>query len=286
MYARTHAGLLTWREGLADLADFNQKAGALQWSWVAAAAGLLCLVRDKARSEAGFIIGCLLGFSLIAFTASFYFSRHYFIMMLPVVSLLIAVLARGAVRAMGEAVPAGCFALACAGFIFAHRALWFEQTPEAACRATYGGNPFTEAVPVAKYIQEHTSARDTIAIMGSEPEIFFYARRHSATGYIYMYDLMQTHRYALAMQKEAIRQIEAAKPAFLVLVYVDSSWMISKNSNLAIMDWIGTYWGKYYDVAGVAWILPDRTKYVWGREAATRKFNSRCATAPSRRTWR
>jgi hypothetical protein len=274
VYARTHAGLLTWQNGLANLDDFNQKAGALRWSWMAAAAGLICLLLDKARSEARFIIGCLLAFSLIAFTASFYFSRHYFIMMLPVVSLLIAIAARRATLAMGEAVPACCLALACAGFIFANRALWFEQTPEAVCRALYGGNPFAEAAPIARYIEEHSTAGETIAVMGSEPEIFFYARRHSATGYIYMYDLMQSHRYALAMQRETIHEIEAAKPAFLLLVYVDSSWTIAKDSNLTIMEWTRAYSAKYYDLAGMAWIWSDRAKYVWGPEALTRNFDT------------
>jgi hypothetical protein len=274
VYARAHAALLGWQEGLADLIDFNRKAGSVRWSCVAAAVGLFCLVRGKGRGEARLVIGWLLAFSLIAFTASFYFSRHYFIMMLPVVCLLIAVAARRAAAIMGEVLPAGVFALACAGFIFANRAIWFEETPEAACRALYGGNPFPEAVPIAKYIQEHSSPTDTIAIMGSEPEIYFLAHRHSATGYIYMYDLMQTHRYALDFQEETMHQIEAAKPAFLLIVYVDSSWTFSKNSNLTITRWLKTFWEKNYDMAGMVWLLPDRTEYIWGPEASTRKFDT------------
>jgi hypothetical protein len=274
VYARTHAGLLSWQDGLANLRDFNHKAGALRWSWVLAATGLICLLADKARTEARFVIGCLLAFSLIAFTASFYFSRHYFIMMLPVISLLIAIAARRAASAMGEAVPAGCMALACAGFVFANRVLWFEQTPEAACRTLYGANPFPEAPSIARYIDEHSTPGETIAVIGSEPEIYFYARRHSATGYIYMYDLMQSHGYALPMQQEAIRDIEAAKPAFLCLVYIDSSWTINKQSNLTIMNWVRAYSAKYYDLAGNVWIWPDRAEYVWGPEALTRTFNT------------
>jgi hypothetical protein len=273
-YARVHAGALGWRVGLLDLADFNQKAGALRWSWMVAAAGLVCLLMDKARSDARFVIGCLLVFSLMAFTASFYFFRHYFIMVLPVVCLLIAIAARRAARAMGEVIPGAGFALACASFIFANRALWFEQTPVAACRALYGGNPFPEAVQIATYVREHTTPEETIAIMGSEPEIFFYAHRHSATGYIYMYDLMQPQPYALAMQKETMQQIESAKPAFMLLVNVSSSWTISRSSDLSIMEWTRDYSGKYYDLAGMAWILPDRTEYVWGPDAFTRKFDT------------
>jgi len=283
VYARVHARLLNWHVGWLDLLDFNEKAGALRWWWVAAAAGLMGLLLDKARSEARFIIGCWLVFSLIAFTASFYFSRHYFIMMLPVVCMLIAVAARRAARAMGEAVPAICFALACICFIFANRALWFEQTPEAVCRALYGGNPFPEAMPIATYIQDHSDAKDTIAIMGSEPEIYFLAHRHSASGYIYMYDLMQPQPYALAMQRETMQEIEAAKPAFLLVVYVGTSWTFSKSSDLTIMDWLRNYSAKYYDLAGMTWILPDRTEYVWGREASTRNFDTQLRVAIMKR---
>jgi len=283
VYARLHAGQLTWREGLANLVVFKRLAGALQWSWLAAAAGLLFLVRDKARSDARFVIGCLLAFSLIAFTASFYFYTQYFIMMLPAVCLLIAIAARGAARALGENMAAGGVALACAGFIFANRALWFEQTPEASCRAVYGRNPFPEAVQIARYIHGHSTAGDTIAVMGSEPEICFYAHRRSASPYIYMYDLMQSHRYAPDMQRAAINAIEAARPAFLLWVYVDSSWLLSKDSNLAIKDWFRNYSVKYYDLAGMAWILPDRTEYAWGPEALTRTFDTRWRVAVLKR---
>jgi hypothetical protein len=195
-------------------------------------------------------------------------------MVLPVVSLLLAVAVRRAAGALGEAIPSACFALACAGLLVANRAFWFEQTPEMACRFLFKGNPFSEAVVIAKHIQEHSSASDTIAIMGSEPEIFFLAHRHSATGYIYMYDLMQHHRHAPAMQKETVQQIEAAKPAFLVLVTVDTSWSFYKDSELNILNWAREYSRSYYDLAGKIWILPDRTEFVWGAEAMTRAFGT------------
>jgi hypothetical protein len=175
---------------------------------------------------------------------------------------------------MGENIAAVCFTLACAGFILANRALWFEQVPEAACRALYGGNPFPEAVPIAKYLQEHTTPNETIEIMGSEPEIYFLAHRHSASGYIYMYDLMQPHQYALYMQKDTIQEIETAKPAFLVMVYVNSSWTSSEVSNPTLKDWLGDYSRKYYDLAGMTWIMPDRTEYIWGPDAFKRKFDT------------
>ncbi|HEV7927923.1 MAG TPA: glycosyltransferase family 39 protein [Verrucomicrobiae bacterium] len=274
LYACVHAGARGWREMLRGLVDFDVNAGAVRWAGAIAVAGLVLLARDKSRSQARFVIIRLLVFSLIAFMVGFYFSQHSFIMLLPAVSLLIAIAARRAAQAMGEPKPAVVFAAACAVFIFANRALWFEQTPEAASRALYGGNAFTEAPTIASYIQQHSGATDTIAIMGSEPEIFFLAHRHSASGYTYISDLMQPHRYALDMQKETMSQIEAAKPAFLLVIYVDTSWLIGKDSNLAITRWYKSFWDKYYDVSGMVWLLPDRTEYVWGPEAVTKTFDT------------
>jgi hypothetical protein len=274
VYARAHAGLLSARTGLANLNTFWHQAGAMRWFWVPAAAGLICLLLNKARSEGRFIILSLLAFSLIAFVASYYFSRHYFIMMLPAVCLLIAVAARCATKSIGEAVPNSCLALGCAAFIFANRALWFEQTPDEVCRTLYGGNPFPEAAPIARYIEQHTTAADTIAVMGSEPEIYFYAHRHSATGYIYMYDLMQSHRYALPMQQETIHDIETAKPAYLVLVYVDSSWTSGEDSNPTLKTWLKDYSARYYDWVAMVGIMPEKSEFVFGPEVLTRKFDT------------
>ena len=54
--------------------------------------------------------------------------------------------------------------------------------------------------------------------LGSEPEIYFYSHRHSATGYIYTYGLMEPQKYAHQMQQEMIHEIERASPKDLMSV--------------------------------------------------------------------
>jgi hypothetical protein len=274
IYARTHATLLTWKEGCYYLSFFYRYAGPLQWAWPVAALGLFFLVRDRQQSEARFIISSLLAVSLIAFTTSFYFTSHYFIMVLPALCLLIAVAFRRLARAVGEGFAAGLLALACAAFIFASRALWFEFSPLIACRSIYGDNPFPEAVEIGNYIRQNSRPDDTIAVLGSEPEIYFYAHRHSATGYIYMYDLMQPHQYALRMQEETARQIEAAKPAYMVFVSVDYSWLVTSASQFPIVDWSKTYSAANYDSICVAWLLSNRTDFVWGEEISRHAYTN------------
>ena len=70
----------------------------------------------------------------------------------------------------------------------------------------------------AEYIREHSAPDARVAVLGSEPQIYFYAHRRSASGFIYMYDLVQLHDYAGQFQREMIAEIEAAKPLFLVMV--------------------------------------------------------------------
>ncbi len=98
---------------------------------------------------------------------------------------------------------------------------FFRANPVDANRMIYRTNPFPESLAVAEYIRNHSSETDTIAVIGSEPQIYFYANRKSATGYIYMYGLMELQAYAAQMQKEMIQEIESAKPRYIVISVQD-----------------------------------------------------------------
>jgi len=272
VYAPIHSGNLRVEELWWQLNDFDRLGGGLEL-WALAAAGLVCLVVDKARSEAKFIIVCLLGFSLMALMTSFYLFRHYFIVLLPVASLLVAVAVRGAARGAGWKLAGGCFALACAAFVFVNRAVWFQMTPDAVSRSLYQREPFPEAVQIGRYIRAHSTAGDSIQVLGSEPEIYFHAHRHSASGYTYMYDLTKLSPYAPAMQREMMRDIETAKPLYLVDVHVPTSWAITMNSDREIIHWGSDYARKNYDLAGkVVLAEGGRTDYLWGPAAATNQM--------------
>jgi 4-amino-4-deoxy-L-arabinose transferase-like glycosyltransferase len=284
VYAPFHAGNLSEESVWWQLNEFSRRAGALEWWALAAAAGLVCLLVDKAQRDAKFILVCLLGFSLMALMVSFYFFRHYFIVLLPVASLLVAVAVRGAAREAGWKAAGGAFALGCAGFIFANRAVWFEMTPDAVCRSLYQREPFPEAGEIGRYIREHSAPGDSIEVLGSEPEIYFYAHRHSASGYMYMYDLMKLSPYAPAMQTELRHDIEAAKPLYLVMVYAPTSWARTINSDPALFGWSNGYARQYYDLAGeVVFSGPDRTDYFWGPDAAAREIHARVDVSILRR---
>jgi hypothetical protein len=128
----------------------------------------------------------------------------------------------------------------------------------------YPEAPFVESVRVAEYLREHTTRNDTIAVLGSEPQIYFYSDRHSATGYIYTYGLMETQKYASQMQQEMIREIERARPKFLISVVMPDSWLQRPESERLIFTWANEYAAQNYTVAGfVNMVAPGKTAYYF-----------------------
>jgi len=101
--------------------------------------------------------------------------------------------------------------------------------------------------------------------LGSEPEIYFYAHRRSATGYVYTYPLMEVQEYARTMEKEMVKEIEDSRPEFLVAVDVPYSWLARPDSDTSIFEWVGKYSNQYERVGIVD--IGQTSEYRWGDEA-------------------
>ena len=80
---------------------------------------------------------------------------------------------------------------------------------------------------MAEFIRRLTREGDRIAVLGSEPEIFFLANRRSATGFHLHVPARRSARAFRADAREAIEEIESAAPEFIVLVDVETSWLDS-----------------------------------------------------------
>jgi hypothetical protein len=134
-------------------------------------------------------------------------------------------------------------------------------------------NPVLESRAVAQYIREHSGKNARIAVIGSEPEIYFYAQRHSATGYIYTYALMEAQPDALRMQHEMMQEIESNKPEYMVYVSHGFSWIFNPNSDRTIFRWFDRYAGQFYEQAGVIDEGPNgKSEYLW--DGAARNYHS------------
>jgi hypothetical protein len=238
--------------------------------WGLAGLGLVVgLWQRSSRASTNFLLG-LLVFSALAVCQGFYFRPHYFIMMLPAVSLLVGVgISKLSDLLKGRMIVIRLIPLVLLGVAVSFPILWnktilLEASPLEACQFIYPESPFPASVRIADYVREHTTRDDRIAVLGSEPEIYFYSKRHSATGYIYTYGLMEPQKYAHQMQEEMIREIEGSDPNYLVSVVMNDSWLERPGSDRLIFNWANEYTAQNYAAVGFVNITPTETDYYFG----------------------
>ena len=244
-----------------------------------AAIGLLSPLWDKSSRLAVLFIVIFLVFSFFTMSLVFYFRAHYFLCLFPATALLTGVgfysmnnlIKKISLRRINPIITAVFVFIFFSYSIFDQRKFFFQTKPETVSRIIYGNNPFPESLVIADYIKEHSSPSDKIAILGSEPQILFYADRVSASKHIFMYYLMGNHLHALSMQKEAMADIELTKPPILINVVIPTSWLFQKDSKSMLFHWLDGFVLKNYKLAGVVEIQGlNTTNYYWGVD--TTKF--------------
>lgn len=229
--------------------------------------------RKDARQEYLFLLGFLVC-SFLAVIPGLYFRPHYFLLWMPALSLLVGASFENLIRILPSsrlktAIPVGILTLALGLPFWVQKEFFFTLPLKEATRWAYGMSPFWESIETAKYIREHSQKDDKVAILGSEPQIYFYAQRKSATRFIYMYPLMEKHPYARQMQVEMIEEIEKVQPEFVVVVNISGSWVSPRpDFSPLLKDWAQKYLSKEYDVSGVVDNFPQKESvYKWGEES-------------------
>ena len=286
-YAQAYAGILTLSQGLEALAlRVSDFWAAASWLGLMAAVGAFLLWREPTLRRWRFFLVMFAVSSFAGVCPGYYFRSHYFLLLVPAASLLcgaawcawahsarclLCFVARKAgvenapllewAKSPGFAIAAKgafgmLFLLALGQSLVVSGDVFFRLTPDAACRRVYGANPFPESVEVARHIAEHCPPDARIAVLGSEPQIYFYSHRRSATGYIYTYPLMEPQPFASEMQREMIWEIERAAPEYLVCVGVSYSWLTRPESDPAIFTWIQRYCREQMELDGVVDIFP------------------------------
>ncbi len=244
--------------------------------WVVMAVGLPCALFNRSmRNRAAFVLFFYLC-SFIGTCIGLYFRPHYFILMIPAFALvqgMVVVSMQQALRFklfenVWKSLPVILFATVLSWFVFYQSIVYFQMSPVQVIENLYSWNPFVESLTVARYIREHSPENARIAVIGSEPQIYFYAHRHSATGYIYTYALMEAQPNALKMQHQMMREIEAAKPEYLVYVSYGFSWNFNSDSDRTILQWFNEYAGRLYQKVGIVQLYSGgTTEGIWGEAA-------------------
>lgn len=244
--------------------------------WTLGCVGLTSLAWNPAsRRQAGFMLLWAIASAATVFASGKFFG-HYFVLVLPALAILAALgactLASSVTSDQGQVaiVGAGLVVFGVMLFGWLERVYLFEENTLSASRRLYGTNPFPEAVELANYLAAHSGPDDSVLVLGSEPQIYFYLGRRAATGHIYMYPLMSGMPFAAGLQRELVAEVEAARPAYILYVKVEMSWSGWVGADQLLFEWFARYREANYTMVGIFDIWSgETTNTVFGKRALT-----------------
>jgi hypothetical protein len=266
-YPRIYAQLIHYSQALDyfNLAFFSSPAGVGIWSifwplFALAVLGMVVTIQNRNWSKTLFLLALFLS-SFIAVSVGFSFNPHYFLIAAPGMALIAASGAESITDYFSNRKPklfsknAGIIAVFVVLLfaIYMERSYLFDLDETSIARAAYGGNPFPESLEIGNFIKLNSLPEDKIAVLGSEPQIYFYSGRRAATGYVYTYEMIADHPYAHQFQTEMIKEIQDAKPKFLVMINIKSSWRARQVQQVdtTIFDWSKKYADENYMQIGI-----------------------------------
>ncbi|MCX6296670.1 MAG: glycosyltransferase family 39 protein [Bacteroidetes bacterium] len=232
--------------------------------WIVSIIGIPFIFINMGSKRNKLIIFLFFILSFLTIVPGFYFRPHYFITLLPVVGLLVAGFFEFFNNLFIHKIKLPLFAFL-NFFIFiilvglgvnSNFDYLFTRNNNISCKLIYGPNPFIESLEIGDFLQKNTTKEDKIATIGSEPQICFYADRYSATGYIYTYNLVELHPYALSMQKEMAQEIESNKPKYILFVNIWMSWLDRPSSEKYLINWAQNYISQNYKLVGLCDVMP------------------------------
>jgi len=250
--------------------------------WILAVIGVTAVSwNSQGRRHSRFLI-VFFACSFLSLCPGAYFRPHYYILVLPVIAMLAGVavsVATEKLEGSGKTVVPLLVFVLCLGYaVLQQRRTYFVLPPDDVVRQIYGNNAFIPAVQVADYVREHSPEGARIAVLGSEPEIYFYAHRHSATGYLYMYSLIVHQKYTARMRDEMMQELETNRPLYVVFVDVWDDWGgRAGGPELAeFLPRLHAFMDRSYERVGVA-DIGESAEYRWN--AAAESYQPRSSTA-------
>jgi hypothetical protein len=216
-----------------------------------------------------------LAFCCLAVSVGGYYREHYFIQLIPAVALLAGL---GATRIVptrsagkfGKMLPYVLCMLVGASVILVTPWYYLPSSGEKKCRQLYGANPFPESQDIGRFIAANSSPEDTVLVIGSEPQILYYAKRRSATRYILAYPLMTPFPDTEARQKSVLEEVCRNDPKFIVTVFVPASFLAAPEAPKTLFQELHTSMtGRYALVCAVKRIdqpagQPPQFQFVTG----------------------
>ena len=185
------------------------------WVWLMGVYGLLVLLRQKQAPEQR-ALAWLLPLSLWGVSLGGAFYPHYFVLALPWLAVCAVMGLDTLLRKYG---PKGWVATALVVLwpVLAHNGYWFWKDQRSVLWGAYKNNSFQEMAEIGRELKKRSAPSDSIAIIGSEPELLLAADRSSALSHLFFQGVVQKHARRAQFQQQTREELWGRKPRFVVL---------------------------------------------------------------------
>lgn len=224
----------------------------------------------------------LAAFSFLTIVPGWYFYGHYWILMVPGLSVIGSISAWGITATLRDrfnvkmAILPMLYPTVFTLLTFMHmskqKGYYFHPNKDLIMRQVYGGNPFLEAAEIGKYINKVAKPEDKLVVIGSEPQIYIYTNKTCPSKHAYFAALVADVPEHREWQREFVKSVEAAAPEYLVFFRHGISLFVQPDTDNYIFEWLNKYVTENYHVVGLA-DMPDNqmSTYVWGQDVNTYK---------------
>jgi hypothetical protein len=279
-YAPLKGSLISLNAGyLVFMGSFTRIISESYLLWILTLVGLI-IVLWNIRKKKELTILLFLIFSFSSIIPGYCFRPHYFILLLPVVGILAAVTFKFLHEKLhltkkNRYLPLIVFYIIFIYTIIINYSYYFQNTLYTIERNAYVLDPFPESIKIAEFIKLHTTPEDRIQIFGSEPQIYFYSNRKSASGYVQMYPLTEIQEYKEIMKKEFCNDIERVKPKIIVFHPISGSWSDASEADFSIIYWADQYLQQNYYLVGIVDLVNENDiRFKWLEEIYSYKKTS------------
>ncbi len=240
--------------------------------WILFFVGLSKIIKDFAKEKSFFTEGggllLLWLMSFIAVSAGWYYRPHYFQLMFPAVALVVAhSLQKGNWRILKYTLQRyHLLAIIFFTTIVAQPCYFFLYEKEHIVRKMYPHEFFNDIKRFGGFLNKKLPENERIGLYSSDPQLWFYAQRRGASGFLYAFPLTEIQPYAQMMTDTYIQETEKANPEWLLYCTI-AKGEDNQKTMLQIDNWFDTY-AKNYDVKGILYkVKKGYADWVWETSA-------------------
>ena len=186
----------------------------------------------------------LFALSFIAVCPGWFFRPHYFqFLFIPAALLMAYALVNYGVLLgkFAQKISRSRFLAFSLLLTFAVQAEYFVlKSPDYVCSTVYSGAFFPEKRQIGSYLKSQAKPYEYVGQMTHEPQIWFHSQTTSTSGFLYIYPLIENHKYGSQMIEQYIKENEAHHPNWFVYRKI-----YEENENPESTKWLDS-WAKFY----------------------------------------